>query len=146
MPLTNADFGQSADMPLASETKGQVWVSEDTGDVSISDGTQWILLGTAGGGSGPVDIGGPVQYQFNNFVAQAAYRTYILTAPNLTATLPTAPPDTTVIVFKDQYTGGPQTIAAGGLDTVELAPTYPLNNADSVMLQYDAGYQNWMVI
>ncbi len=144
-PLTNAEFGDDADRPDADRNKGVTWVSDDTGDVYLSDGTQWILLGTAGAG-GPTPLATPMVSKLANFNALVTDRTYVLLNSGLTATLPVGPPDGTTLKFKDYYTGGLGTIAAGAGDTIEQGATYPLNNADSVEVTYFAGNTNWMVM
>lgn len=148
MPLTNAQFGDFADRPDPEDAKGTTYVSEDTGDVSISDGVQWITLGTAGGGSGPLPIAGPSYVALANFTADPTlYRTYIMISAGLVAQLPSGPPDNTLFVFKDYNTGGTQQVVAGGGDTIEQQGVpWVLNSGDSVTLQYFAGNNNWMVV
>lgn len=50
-PLDNLDRGDAADQPNASPyNKDKFWWSVDTQELSISDGTTWAVIASAGGG------------------------------------------------------------------------------------------------
>lgn len=57
-PTDNLDRGDAADQPNAGPgNKDKFYFAEDTGEFSISDGTQWIVIATVGGGGAPTPMG-----------------------------------------------------------------------------------------
>lgn len=149
-PLQNARFGDAADQPTPSlNDKGTFWYSEDTGEVWLSDGVSWTLLGGPGSSSAPI-TSPQTDVAVDPYVALLSNGLYTLSVQVTSFTLPSGVADTDLILIKD-YTGNataqPHTINPSGGDTIDHAGSYSLNgDNDSVLLGYNPTDTNWMIL